>query len=119
MSGRSRNSCWSTAKKKKSGKSKLIYKHPPKFDPKKPKHLVSGMMIPNGAGGHSMLPYHGEHPCFGQRQEWGCTKQAVWRMNGEHVLLHWCDDCKKLVTPRFEGAEWQQMEKRSPDPARN
>lgn len=31
--------------------------------------------------------------CFGQRQGW-CKNLAVWRLEGAHIILHFCDECK-------------------------
>jgi len=38
-------------------------------------------------------PLKGQHPCFGKRQGW-CDNQAVWRMETDRLILHFCDECK-------------------------
>ncbi len=58
------------------------------------------------------MPYKNEHPCFGQQQEWQCRNLATWRVDGQHVMLHWCDDCKKRVESGFAGDIWYQLEAR-------
>jgi hypothetical protein len=39
------------------------------------------------------LPIADEQPCFGQRQGY-CNNMAIWRMDGDHLSLHFCDECK-------------------------
>lgn len=58
------------------------------------------------------LPYAGEHPCFGQQQEWACTNMATWRMEGQFVMLHWCEACKTRVSPGWNDVTWTPMDKR-------
>jgi hypothetical protein len=55
--------------------------------------MKSGDEIKTLAGTTVTLPLLYEHPCFGQRQGW-CQNTATWRFESEHLLLHWCDQCK-------------------------
>lgn len=74
--------------------------------------MKSGDNIPTLAGTTLTLPYANEHPCFGQRQGW-CNNLATWRMEGAHLLLHFCDECK--ARPNFfkkRGNQWIKLEKR-------
>ena len=68
------------------------------------KPLKSGDRIPSLAGTMVTLPYANQHPCFGQRQGF-CQNLATWRMESTHLMLHFCDDCKRR--PEFKGDEYQ------------
>jgi hypothetical protein len=70
--------------------------------------MKSGDKIQTLSGATVLVPYAGEHPCFGQRQGW-CTNQATWRFEGEHVILHFCDSCKARFTL---AGTWTAMDKR-------
>lgn len=70
--------------------------------------MNSGDKLKTLGGSTVIVPFAGEHPCFGQRQGW-CANAATWRFESEHLLLHFCEDCKA----RFKTAgEWTPMDKR-------
>lgn len=56
------------------------------------------------------MPFANEHPCFGGRQGY-CKNLATWRVEGTHVLLHFCDECQKRPNVNRLG-KWTKLEKR-------
>lgn len=59
--------------------------------------MNSGDVIKTLAGTSVVLPFANEHPCFGQRQGW-CKNLASWRLEGDSLILHFCDACKPRIT---------------------
>ncbi len=74
--------------------------------------MKSGDEIRTVAGTMATLPYANEHPCFGRRQGW-CNNLATYRLEGEHVILHFCEECKQR--PEFDNpwSRWKKLEDRS------
>src|SRR5437773_1787749 len=70
--------------------------------------MKSGDKIQTLAGTTATVPYTNEHPCFGQRQGW-CRNLATWRMEGPHLVLHFCEDCKKRPELNGPGNEWTKL----------
>ena len=66
--------------------------------------IKSGDKLPTLAGTQVTLPYANQHPCFGQRQGF-CQNLATWRMESKHLLLHFCNACKRR--PEFKGNEYE------------
>jgi hypothetical protein len=75
--------------------------------------LKSGDKIQTAAGTSIELPFAGEFPCFGQHQGW-CANLAAWRMENQHLLLHWCDTCKPRIEGKSPGETWTKLAPRNP-----
>ena len=81
--------------------------------------MKSGDKIQTMAGTTVEFPYAFEHPCFGQSQEPPfCHNLATWRVEGKHLILHWCGYCKIRLDAehKFEtkgGFAWTKLEDRT------
>jgi hypothetical protein len=79
--------------------------------------MKSGDKIKTLAGTEVEEPYSNEHPCFGQRQEPKmCNNMSTWRLDGKHLHIHWCDDCKSKLDAEHkfdsDAFVWTRLEER-------
>jgi len=54
------------------------------------------------------LPKANEQPCFMVRK--GCKNMATWRMDSDHFVFHFCDQCKAKDVFKDDNPIWTKLD---------